>query len=168
MNHVGNQMMLLEHKSKTRGHEEHHDNPHDKLITAKTITVTGNYDPLKNTRKPAPVQIHDKYYLLISEEEDDDDSEDNECQQIDNAGDRRRKKASNPNRRQRRRSKPITTTQHDNDTTQPCEVHLDDNVIEDGGAVRPPWRRTRKVQCTHQATRSDEAARDAGSSHRRM
>ena len=61
MNHVGNQMMLLEHKTKSREHDEYHDNSHDKFIAIQITTVTGGYDPLKSSRKPALVSILNKY-----------------------------------------------------------------------------------------------------------
>ena len=110
---------------------------------------------------PALVSIHNKYCVLTNEDEDDDDSDDEDSQQSDSVGCRTRTKTNNPTKRQRRRFKFITTTPHNDDTTQSCGVHFDDIVIEDGGIMKPPWRRVRKLQCAHQTSRSDETIRDA-------
>ena len=158
MNHVGNQMMLLENRTGARRRDEHHGNSHDKFTTTTTTTVTGNCDPLKNTRKPEPIATHNLYYLLTNDEGDGDDSDSDESQQVSNARNRREKKTSNPNKRQRRRIKFTTTTQHDNDTIQACGACFDDNGLESDSATTTPWRRCR---CAHN---DDDKIRDAATS----
>ena len=68
MNHVGNQMMLLEHQTNTLQHGKRHDNTHEQDNYNQVTIVTGSFDPLKNTKNPAPVVTHNTYHLLTNED----------------------------------------------------------------------------------------------------
>ena len=102
MNHLGNQMMLLEHTTKIQNPDKHHDNTHDDN-KHNTHTVTGRCDPLKNAREPKPITIHNKYNALSDGDDSESDSDDE--LQNNNVSIKYRKRYGNPNRRQRRQRK---------------------------------------------------------------
>lgn len=157
MNHVGNQMMLLEHQTNTQQHDKRQDNPHDQDDNNQLTTVTSSYDPLRNAKNPAPIATHNKYHLLTNEEDEEDDSDSDENQRGGDAGPRRKSKMFNRNKRQRKKIQLAMTTQCHN-TTQQQDVFFDDTVTVEKELMTPPWRRCR---CAHE---DDEAIRDAAAS----
>ena len=102
MNHIGNQMMLLEHATNIQDPDKHRNILRDNDITS-TNTATGRCDPLKKTREPKPATAHNRYNVLS--DDDDSDSESDGEQQMDSTGNKHRTRFGNPNKRQRRQPK---------------------------------------------------------------
>lgn len=71
MNHIGNQLMLLEHGMNTVSREEQHIEVH----SINSDKVTGSFDPLRNTKQQRLIVIHNKYNAL-SDDNDEDNSGD--------------------------------------------------------------------------------------------
>ena len=89
MNHVGNQMMLLE--PSTTLNSNNPEQREDKNNATK-FKVTGKFDPLKKSTCPAPITVQNKYSAL----EDENDDDDSENEDTDDCAHKRRQRTHNP------------------------------------------------------------------------
>ena len=113
MNHVRNQLMLLEDNVIPRSNSQDTHQPRDEQQTTTQFTVTGKFDPLKISICPAPIPSQNKYSALEDEIDDDDsehENDDNLC--IDKDMQKRKQRAHNPNKRQRLQNRRRLARQH--------------------------------------------------------
>ena len=119
MNHVGNQMMFLEHHTTTTNKTKHQEKTRDELTITILHMVTGTIDPLKRTQRPTPISTQNKYSALGNE--DDSDDEDDDVLGSDDIVQPRERKFYNPNRRQRRQYRRQQAHDHHNKTDDQSE-----------------------------------------------
>ena len=118
MNHMGNQLMLLENDNPTQPYGNQHNNLHDDDNYKQPNTVTGTHDPFRNTRHGKPIEVQNKYHLLTNEDDDDNDSDSDGEQQDKCNGCKRKTKTFHPNKRQRKRLQLINISQQHKQTGQ--------------------------------------------------
>ena len=137
MNHVGNQMMLLEHNKIPSSSSSSQNNPEqrDEQQNTMQFTVTGKFDPLNKSIHPAPISTQNKYSAL-EDESDEDAGESGEEDVLDSDNDKRRERQKNynPNRRQRlqnrRRMAQHNHNNHDDHDKEFEEMHNEDETDE--------------------------------------